>query len=171
VITGPIASGKSTVADALSGRFREAGRAVAVLDLDDVVDTIGGFVAISPDHFRQAQVVYGELVGAWLRNGFDVIAHGPLFERRVDEALRNTVPDGIRPRRVQLLATYDAALERVGGDPSRALSKDPELLRLTYNRFESLLPTMTPAEWTFDTTTMSSQEVADELAAALLRGR
>jgi len=30
---------------------------------------------------------------------------------------------------------------------------------------------MTPIEWTFDTTTMSSQEVADALAAALLRGR
>jgi hypothetical protein len=41
VIIGPIASGKSRVADALGDRFREAGRAVAVFDLDDVVDTIG----------------------------------------------------------------------------------------------------------------------------------
>ena len=142
-----------------------------MLDLDDVVETIGGFVATGPDHFRQAQVVYAELVGAWLRKEFDVIAHGPLFERRVDEALRDVVPDGIQTRRVQLLATYEAALERVGDDPSRTLSKDPQLLRLAYERFEALLPTMAPIEWTFDTTTMSSQEVADALAAALLCGR
>ena len=35
VIIGPIASGKSTVAEELGGQFRQAGRAVAVLDLDD----------------------------------------------------------------------------------------------------------------------------------------
>src|SRR5918993_1193869 len=60
-IVGPIASGKSTIAYELGSRFRAAGRAVAVLDLDDVVDTIGGvfllhFYAVgegprrSPDH-------------------------------------------------------------------------------------------------------------------------
>jgi hypothetical protein len=73
VIVGPIASGKSTVAGALGRRFMAAGRAVAVLDLDDVVDTIGGFGDLTPQRFRQAQVVYG----AWLRQSFDVIAHGP----------------------------------------------------------------------------------------------
>ena len=77
---------------------------------------------------------------------------------------------GSRRGRVQLLATNDAALERVGDDPGRALSKDPQLLRLAYERFESLLPTMGAFDWTFDTTTMSSQAVADVLAAALLRG-
>jgi hypothetical protein len=72
VIVGPIASGKSTVAGALGRRFMAAGRAVAVLDLDDVVDTIGGFGDLTPQRFRQAQVVYGQLVGAWLRQSFDV---------------------------------------------------------------------------------------------------
>jgi adenylylsulfate kinase-like enzyme len=42
VIVGPIASGKSTVAYELGSRFRAADRSVAVLDLDDVVETIGG---------------------------------------------------------------------------------------------------------------------------------
>lgn len=75
----------------------------------------------------------GELVGAWLRQRVDVIAHGPFFQRQEDEALLHAVPDGIEPRRVQLLATYEAA---------RDLSKDPGLLRLTYDRVESLLPTI-----------------------------
>lgn len=55
VIVGPIASGKSTVAGALGKRFRALGRTVAVLDLDDVVDTIGGFGDLLPEHFEQAQ--------------------------------------------------------------------------------------------------------------------
>ena len=167
-IVGPIASGKSTIADVLGNAFRGAGRAVAVLDLDDVVDTIGGFGDLTPERFQRSQVVYGDLVGAWLCQGFDVIAHGPFFERQEDEAVLHAVPDGIEPRRIQLLATYEAALKRVAGDHARALSKDPGLLRLTYDRVESLLPTMPPAEWTFDTTVMSWQEIVADLGAALV---
>jgi adenylylsulfate kinase-like enzyme len=53
VIVGPIASGKSTVADALGERFRASGRQVAVLDLDELVETIGGFVGVSGALFRR----------------------------------------------------------------------------------------------------------------------
>ncbi|MGH9214793.1 MAG: hypothetical protein ACRDZS_00920 [Acidimicrobiales bacterium] len=53
----------------------------------------------------------------------------------------------------------------------RALSKDSKLLRLTYDRVESLLPSMPPSDWTFDTTTRSPQEIVDTLAAALLPER
>ncbi len=171
VIIGPIASGKSTIASALVRRFPAAGRAVAVVDLDDVVDTIGGFGDLTAERFHQAQVVYGELVGAWLRQRVDVIAHGPFFERQEDEALLHAVPDGIEPRRAQLLASYEAALERVTGDPARGLMKDPGLLRLTYDRVESLLPAMPAPEWKFDTATMSRREIVDDLAAALLPER
>src|SRR5215471_4461006 len=158
VIVGPIASGKSTVARGLAARIRETGRAVAELDLDDVVDTIGGFVELPPEHFRQAQIVYGELVGAWLRQGFDVIAHGPFFESDEQTALLHAVPDGVTPRRVLLMATYDIALARVTTDPARIVSKQPALLRLAYDRVDSLLPTMPPSEWTFDTAVQACEE-------------
>jgi hypothetical protein len=171
VILGPIASGKSTVATALGKRFREAGRAVAVLDLDDVVDTIGGFGDLTPERFRDAQVVYGELVGAWLRRNFDVIAHGPFFEPHEYEALLHAVPEGIAPRRVQLLTTYEIALERVARDPARKLSKDPGVLRRTYDRVESLLPTLPPSDWTFDTTAIPWRHIVDGLAEAILTER
>ncbi len=97
LIIGPIASGKSMVASALGRRFRDADRAVAVLDLDDVVSTIGGFVDLTPEGWRRAQIVNGELVGAWLRQGLDVIAHGPFFEPQENEALLHAVPQGIEP--------------------------------------------------------------------------
>lgn len=167
VIVGPIASGKSTTAAALGDRFRAAGRAVAVLDLDDFVATIGGFRDLPPERFRQAQIVHGELVGAWLRQGIDVIAHGPIFQAHEQEALLHAVPGGIQPRRVQLLATYDVALERVADDPTRDLSKDPEALRGAYDRARTLLPSMPPSEWTFDTTQLSTRQIVDHLVQAL----
>jgi hypothetical protein len=132
VIVGPIASGKSTVADVLGHRFRDADRSIAVLDLDDCVATIGGFADLSPDRWLRTQVVYGEIVGAGLKQGFDVIAHGPFFERQENQALLHAVPAGVEPRRALLLATYEAALERVAFDHARAVSKDPQVLRLAY---------------------------------------
>lgn len=57
VIVGPIASGKSTIAARPRRPLPDSGRAVAVVDLDDVVDTIGRFGDLSPDRFHQAQLV------------------------------------------------------------------------------------------------------------------
>ena len=169
VIVGPIASGKSTIAEALGERFRAAGRRVAVLDLDEVVDTIGGFMGLGEANFRQSQVVFGQLIGAWLAQDFDVIAHGPFFDRHEDDALLHAVPDGVVPRRVLLRATYEVALERVRADPDRVLSRYPEVLKVTYDRVDELLPTMPPSDWTFDTARTSAQAAVEELAQALLR--
>jgi shikimate kinase len=170
VIVGPIASGKSTIARALGDRFRQAERqVVAVLDLDDLVETIGGFVGLPPERFRQAQVVFGELVGVWLDQDFDVIAHGPFFHQDEDDALLRAVPQHIAPRRVLLHCTLEVALQRVNADPDRLLSAFPELLAATYQRVEELLPTMPPSEWQFDTTAVDAQTSVDELAEELLR--
>lgn len=169
VIVGPIASGKSTVADALGQRLRASGRPAAVLDLDEVVESIGGFVGLPGDLFRHAQLVFGQLVGAWLDRDVDVIAHGPFFHRDEDAALLHAVPDGIRPRRVRLHSTFPVALERVRADPERLISNHPEFLRATYERVDELLPTMPPSEWIFDTTAIEAQVIVDQLAEALGR--
>ena len=168
VIVGPIASGKSTIAGALGERFRASGRRAAVLDLDDLVETIGGFIGLPAERFRQAQMVFGQLVGAWLDQGFDVIAHGPFFHSDEDKALLHAVRDGVRPRRVLLHNTFPVALERVTADPERLISSYPEFLKATYDRVDELLATMPPSEWTFDTTAIDAQTIVNQLAEALL---
>ena len=170
VIVGPIASGKSTIAGALGERFRAAGHPVAVLDLDDFVLTIGGFEGLTWEAFLEAQLVFGELVGAWLGHGWDVIAHGPFFQREEDQALLHAVPHGIEPRRVHLHATFEVARQRVADDPNRGDSKDETFLRHTYERVDSLLPTMPTSEWTFDTTTTAWPDIVERVADALLAG-
>jgi hypothetical protein len=169
VIVGPIASGKSTIADALGERFRASGRWVAVLDLDELVETVGGFIGLPGERFLQSQLVFGRLVGAWLDQDVDVIAHGPFFDGDEDRALLHAVPEGVRPRRVLLHTTFPVALERVNADPERLISSFPEFLEATYDRVAELLPTMPPSEWTFDTVATDAQAIVDQLAEALLR--
>lgn len=167
VIVGPIASGKSTVAAALGSQLRASGRRVAILDLDDVVETIGGFVNLEPDHFLRAHLVFGRLVRSWLDQGFDVIAHGPFIDGDEDAAVLHDLPVQVRPRRVLLLATFAVALERVMADPDRMLSRYPDVLRATYDRFEAVRPSMEPSEWTFDTTTLDAEEIVEQLTDSL----
>lgn len=114
-------------------------------------------------------MVFGTLVGAWLRAGFAVIAHGPFFQHDEWDALVHDVPDSVTPRVVLLRSTYEAAVDRVQGDAARGLSKDLELLRFTYSRVEALLPELPPAEWSFDTTMSRPEQIVDEVADALLR--
>jgi predicted kinase len=168
VIVGPIASGKSTLAAALGAELRRSGRLVAVLDLDDVVATIGGFADLAPERFADAQVVFGRMVGAWLLRGADVIAHGPFLSSEEDDALLHALPDGVRPRRVLLTTTLAVALERVGADPDRLLASYPEVLEATYDRFDELLPSMAPSEWTFDTAEVDVGQIVTQLGEALL---
>jgi shikimate kinase len=166
IIVGPIASGKSTVATMLGTRLRAAGRPVAVVDVDDVVDTIGGF-PVPQTRFRDAQLVHGSLVGAWLTHGMDVIAHGPFYDADEIEAVLHAVPDGVQARWVHLHITYQTALERVTNDPSRRLSKHPEFLQRTYERAEALQPALPVAEWRFDTNEWSADDITDRLVADL----
>lgn len=169
LIVGPIASGKSTVAAAVAQRLRDVARRVAVIDLDEVVATAGGFADLSPENFRSALLVYGQLVAAWLREGWDVIAHGPFFQPEEDAAVLHAVPEGTALYRICLLASFEVALERVAADPTRERSKDSTFLRQTYDRLELLLPTMKQADVIFDTTTTGWQQIVDDLSSALLR--
>ncbi len=132
VIVGSIASGKSTIATGLAERFRARDRRVALLDLDELVETIGGFVGLSLEQLRQAQMVFGQLVGAWLVQDFDVIAHGPFFDHDEDQALLHAIPDGVVVRRVLLHTTLAVALEQLadllvgdGDDPGTRASPSP----------------------------------------------
>jgi hypothetical protein len=167
VITGPIASGKSTIAASLAAELRRGGWQVAELDLDGVVEASGPWTDLSHERFRRAQIVFGKLVGGWLAQGFNVIAHGPLFEPLALDDLLDSAPEGTEVRHVRLLATYETALQRVNDDPERGRSKDARFLRRAYERSAPLLAKLPQANWEFDTSTRSCRAIVDELTAAL----
>jgi hypothetical protein len=166
VIVGPIASGKTTLALAL-GRLRDEGREVSVLDLDEAVEASGNWVGLTADRFRRAQIAFGKHVGAWLDQGVDVIAHGPLFEPGALAAVLDNVPRAAQVPYVRLTTTYDVTLKRVTADPNRQLSRDPDFLRMAYDRIGPLLDALPAARWTFDTTSTPNVDIVRQLSAAL----
>jgi energy-coupling factor transporter ATP-binding protein EcfA2 len=168
VIFGPIASGKTTLAVAIGGRLRDEGREVSVLDLDEAVEASGSWTGLTAERFRKAQIAFGRHVGAWLDQGVDVIAHGPLFEPGALEAVLDNIPRAAQISYVRLITTYEVALKRATADPNRQLSRDPDFLRMTYDRIGPLLDALPTARWTFDTTSTPSVDIVEELSAALL---
>jgi len=144
------------------------GQPVAILDFDDLVDTIGGFVGLTSERFHQAFSVYGQLIGSWLGVGLDVVAHVPAFNEFELDAVLHAVPEGTNVRRTLLFSTYEVALERVTADRTRKLSRDPNVLRRAYDRFEGALPPARLPDWTFDTTTSSIDDIVDQLSSSLI---
>jgi shikimate kinase len=172
VITGPIGSGKSSVARGLAERFDSAGWSVACVDLDDVVETLSAPLQDFETSWQRARRVHGALVGAWLRSGIDaVIAHGPFYTAEETTALLAEVPPSQEQRRVMLLAPFEVALQRVAHEPDRFWSRDPGVLRRTHERFNALLSEIPECEWTFDTTRISVDEIVSVLAGSLVPDR
>jgi len=168
VITGPIGAGKSTVAHGLTERLRGVGRAVAVVDLDDVFEMGATWYEPAAGAWQRAQAVHGALIAAWLRSGVDaVIAHGPFYTADDRAALLADLPTGVVQRWVMLLAPFEAALGRVADDPDRNLSRDPGFLRASHERFNELLNDFPRCDWVFDTTSRSAEDIVATLGASL----
>jgi thymidylate kinase len=168
VITGPIGAGKSTVALALAERLRDEGYTAAEVDLDDVFEMVSAWSKQSDESLQRARLVHGALVAAWLRSGVDaVIAHGPFYTPEETTPLLAEIDPNQQPRWVMLLAPFEVALERVQSEPWRNLSRYPDFLRATHERFNALLTDVPPCEWVFDTTRLSPEEIVSTLAASL----
>lgn len=167
MITGPIASGKSTVAAALAARLADDGRSVAVADLDDVVESIRAPLDRFDEMWLTARRVHGCLVAAWLAAGVEVvIAHGPIVTLEDERLLLDGLP-GALPHRVLLRTTFDVAAERVALDPSRVVSKDLTFLRSTYDAFEALAPDPSSYDDDIDTSITSVPEIVERLRSAI----
>ena len=134
VITGPIASGKSTIARAVMRQLEATGAEAAVVDLDLVYEMVDPTAWAKTDQrkWTQTRRVTARLSDAFLAEGLAVIVEGgfqtPAERREFSDALRSQV----EPHFVTLRVSFDLALQRAQLDPTRGLSKDPEFLRQHY---------------------------------------
>jgi energy-coupling factor transporter ATP-binding protein EcfA2 len=156
LIVGPIASGKSTLANTLADKLRSDGHAVVVVGLDTVAEMALPTLA----DWTWAHEVHGQLVGAWLEKPIHtVIAEGPETPGEIEQIMRHVGPD-VSVQKVLITTSYEAALARAVSDPTRGISKDPEFLRRMYRRFEQLRRDIVH-DVQFDTEELSSDDIAE----------
>ncbi len=162
LIIGPIASGKSTLAETLAAMLRSSGEAVVVVGLDTVAEMALPTLA----DWTWAHEVHGQLVGAWLEKPIPtVIAEGPETPEEIEQILRH-VGSEVHVQKVLIRARYETALARALSDPSRGLSKDPDFLRRMYQRFEETRTDIAP-DLEFDTEELTSNDIAKEIIEGL----
>ncbi|GAA1834209.1 adenylyl-sulfate kinase [Microlunatus capsulatus] len=167
LVTGPVAAGKSTVAARLTERLVAAGLTVACTDHDDVARLGHAPGGLTEEHWDRAHETHGVLVGALLRQPFDVvIAHGPVYTPVETAAVLAHVPAGTPVRRVLLTCPLGSAHDRVTGDPERGLSRDPVFLQRTHARFWALRPEI-EADLVVDTSTTGVDAVCARVEALL----
>jgi thymidylate kinase len=135
VVTGPIASGKTTLVHALARELRDSGRTVATLDRDDIYALVEGSSAVigTAETWDRANRLTATFAAAMVGEGVDVVVVES--DDPIDGALH-----------VTLTAPIEAALERVQLDPTRVVSKDETFLRGHYEGYVRL-----EADLTIDT--------------------
>ena len=165
-MSGPIASGKSTLASELADLLRSAGEAVAVVGLD----TIAEMALPTLDDWTWAHEIHGQVVGGWLATPIPtVIAEGTGTQAEVERMLQH-VPSDVSVLRVLLVTRYETALSRATADPTRGVSKEPEFLAKMYQRFNDELPEMT-YDLRLDSEASSAAVLAAMIVAAIREGR
>ncbi len=165
-MSGPIASGKSTLASELADLLRSEGEAVAVVGLD----TIAEMALPTLDDWTWAHEIHGQVVGGWLATPIPtVIAEGTGTQAEVERMLQH-VPSDVSVFRVLLVTRYETALSRATADPTRGVSKEPEFLAKMYQRFNDELPGMT-CDLRLDSEKSSAAVLAAMIVAAIREGR
>ncbi len=138
VVSGPIASGKSTLARALAIRLAEScGSMAAVIDLDLVYEMLDPARRPKDDErlWSQSRQVAGRLAAALLAEGRSVVVEGDIATDLALGEFEAELPPDVTVRLVMLEVDFETALERARADPSRGLSQDRRFLSSHYREF------------------------------------
>jgi adenylylsulfate kinase-like enzyme len=169
VITGPIASGKSTVARELEKVLTDRGTRTAVIDLDEVAGHVSGDgSAPGESNWTMARRETATRANAYEADGFAVVIADGSFNMPDDRAalevhLRATT----LPIYVTLQVSFEEALRRAQGDPSRGRSRDREFLRSYFAGRRAVLATPSAGDLVIDTEGTTAIEVAAKIARHL----
>ena len=160
VINGPIAAGKSTVAQALGRQLRNAGRATAVVDLDELYLMMSAKPMGDPQVWRRARRAAAALTDCFFASGIQVVVVEGAFW---DESERAPFVDALtwrgRPLFVTLLVSHDVAYHRVQGDSGRSLSRSPDFLRRNNEDFAARLDPLRATDLVLDSDVQPPQQI------------
>ena len=152
VVSGAIASGKTTVTRELARRAREQGSQVAAIDMDELVEMVMGndWLTVTRTHLWLARQMAISLVEKLSNSGAELI---------------NGMQDHATVRFVTLEVPLAEALRRCQEDPQRVVTKDRGLVARIYNGIDwRVLPR---GEIVLSTDGASVHETADRVEERL----
>lgn len=136
LIVGPIASGKSTVARALTAELRDAGEQVALVELDQIAE----MALPTLPNWDSAHAIFGSVVEQWLRTSLTlVIAEGPGTPGEITD-LVTRAPPNTTVVTAALTSSFELALSRAQADVTRGVSRDRQFLADVFQRWSQDLP-------------------------------
>jgi adenylylsulfate kinase-like enzyme len=166
VITGPIASGKSTVARELARELERTQVRVSVIDLDILHDRLVSDGSASDDAtWALARHAAATHVNTFLEDGVTVVVAEGSFNAPDDRAafIRHLAPID-EPLFVTLRVSYEEALRRAQDDPTRGRSRDPAFLGRYFSDVSQALETVPATDLVIDTEEMPARAAAAAIA-------
>jgi len=162
VIIGPIASGKSTVANELARELRRDDVRVEVIDLDLVHDRLDADGSVSDDGtWTLARRGTASMANSLLERGAAVVVADGSFNFPGDRA---AFVEQLRPGSgvlfVTLQVSFEEALRRAEGDPGRGMSRDPGFLGSHFAEREHLLAAVPATDMVIDTERTTPHDAA-----------
>jgi predicted kinase len=173
VVTGQIASGKSTLACAVARDLERDGASVAVVDLDliyEMLDPRRG-PKVSQAKWTQARQLAARIAGALLAEGVLVVVEGEFLTPDQRGEFTDALPSAIIPRFVTLRLPFEVALQRANADPSRGLSRDPTFLASHYEATAESIERIPSSDLTLDASAFGVEEAARSVAGWLGQSR
>lgn len=143
MITGSIASGKSTLSRAVAAQLEDDGRPCAVIDLDLLYEMVDVRRRPKDDEriWAQARRMAGRLARAFLVEGRSVVVEGgDLATLDALGELERELPQEAVVRLVLLEVDLETALQRARSDDTRGISRDRAFLSAHYDEFSTSLP-------------------------------
>jgi adenylylsulfate kinase-like enzyme len=168
VITGPIASGKSTVARELARELERAHVRVAVIDLDLLHDMLATDRPETDDAtWAVARRAAAALATAFLAEGVAVVVAEGSFNTPADRAaFARHLDAGVDSLYVTLRVSFEEAFRRAQGDPTRGKSRDPAFLGRYFADVEKALATVPATDIVIDTERMPATSAAAEIISS-----
>jgi adenylylsulfate kinase-like enzyme len=166
VITGPIASGKSTVAKELARSLDADGIRTAVIDLDLVhQELIATGSTADESIWAQARHRAAEAANAFSRDGVAVVIAEGSFNLPTDRAAFDEDLVGHSgPVYVTLQVSFAEALRRAQGDSTRGRSRDPVFLASYFTKWREALADLPATDLVIETERTTVEAAAATIA-------
>jgi cytidylate kinase len=166
-ISGPIAAGKSATARALAQEVERRGKTAAAIDLDLVYEMLEHEGARKDDDatWIRARRAAAALANRFSTDGVEVvIVEGDFLTADDRRSLVEVLDASAGPRFVTLRVSFDEAVRRIEGDPTRTFSRDRDFLRRDYDRAEAAIADVPASDLLVDAEGVPIDDVAVAIA-------